>query len=248
MTNLTFRILQLAYRLKRAHIGSALTAAPILDEIYSLRRPDEPMILSAGHAFLGLACVLERHLDKSAEDLLRRHGVHPVKNEADGIYCSTGSLGQGLSVAIGRALADRNRRVWVYITDGEAREGVVYEALTFARQAQLWNLKIYCGWNGWAAYRPTSPYVRNGLNAIFPIGSRHARPDDHDIPFIRGQDAHYHVMTEQDWEWVQANRPTTGIQCPDCGGAGYQAHQSSAWQQPEQVPCERCGGDGVVRL
>lgn len=234
MTDLTFRILSLAYKLKRSHIGSALTAAPILDEIYSQRKPDEPVILSAGHAFLGLAVVLEKHLGKDAEDLLRRHGVHPVKNEADGVYCSTGHLGQGISVAVGRALADRTRNVWVYITDGECSAGVVYESLAFAGRAKLDNLKVYCGWNGWAAYRASNPHPRYALDQLFPIHWEYETPM-RDIPFLHAQDAHYHVMTEENWAWAEANH-----RCPRCGGQGWWADYSSYGDPPEQIQCDQC--------
>lgn len=205
MNDLTYRILELAYRYRKAHIGSALTAAPILDEIYQKRKPDEPVILSAGHAFLALACVLEKHCGKDAEDLIKRHGTHPNKNAADGIWCSTGSLGQGLSVAVGRALADRKRNVWVYITDGECAEGVIYESLAFARRAKLTNLRVYCGWNGHAAYRESDGHVLHALHELHPLRVTFDSPA-FDIPFLKGQDAHYRVMTEQDWAWVEANR------------------------------------------
>ncbi len=221
MTDLTFRILQLAHRFKRAHIGSALTAAPILDEIYTQRKPDEPVILSAGHAFLGLAVVLEKHLGHNAAGLLAAHGVHPTKSAADQIWCSTGSLGQGLSVAVGRALADRKRRVWVYITDGECAEGVVYEALSFAGRAKLDNLKVYCGWNGWAAYRESHGSAIYALQELFPVQWEYDSPA-FDIPFLKGQDAHYHVMTEQDWEWVLDERVGQWHSMPENGVSLHQ--------------------------
>ncbi len=236
LTPLQFRVLELAHKHKRSHIGSALTAVPILDEIYSKRMPDEPVILSAGHAFLGLACVLEkhfRHLD--AEDLIRRHGVHPTKNVEDGVYCSTGHLGHGITIAAGRALADRSKNVWVYTTDGECASGKVYAAISFASRFNLTNLRVFCGWNGFGAYRNSTPETKDALDGFgFPIEWRNTRIDDLDIPFLKKQDAHYYQMTEKDWEWVV----TTS--CPDCGGVGWYTHQASAWQQPEQVQCERC--------
>lgn len=243
MTDLTFRVLSLAYKLRRSHIGSALTAAPILDEIYAQRKPDEPVVLSAGHAFLGLACVLEKHLGKDAEDLLRRHGVHPVKNEADGVYCSTGSLGQGLSIAVGRALADRQRKVWVYLTDGECSEGVVYESLAFAGRAKLDNLKVYCGWNGFGAYRETDGATRSALAELFPVQHRYdGWHEVGQIPFLKGQDAHYHQITEQDWNWVEAHRQPEFQKCSQCDGRGeyYMAMHSP----PIVIGCSHCHGSG----
>lgn len=243
MNDLTYRILSLAHKHKRSHIGSCLTAAPILDEIYRMRGPNDPVILSAGHAFLALACVLEKHCGKDAGDLIQRHGVHPTKNEADGIYASTGSLGQGLSLAVGRALADRNRSVWVYISDGEGSEGVVYESLGFAGRAKLTNLRVYCGWNGYGAYRESDFQTQYALNELFPVSWRHDFPGD--IPFLRGQDAHYHQMTEEDWKWVEENRRPAAQTCPDCGGRGE--HYMALHSPPILIGCSRCGGSGRIQ-
>lgn len=207
MTDLAYRILSLSYKHRRSHIGSCLTAAPVLDEIYRERKPSEPVIASAGHCGLALYCALEKHCGKDAEDLLARHGVHPTKNAADGIWCSTGSLGQGISVAVGRALANRSRRVWVYITDGECAEGVVYEALAFAGRARLDNLIVYCGWNGYGAYRETDNRVLHALNELFPVRWSYDGWDP-EIPFLKGQAAHYITMSESDWVWVQAQEVT----------------------------------------
>ncbi len=198
------RILELSYRHSLSHIGSCLGCVDILDGIYAGRKADEPVILSMGHGGLGLYVVLEKWLGKNADDLLARHGVHPTKNVEDGIYCSVGSLGQGLSVAVGRALSDRNRLVHCVISDGEAAEGVVYESLNFARQQRLTNLQIHLSLNGFGAYRSINrPYQNRVLRVLWTWLNTHLTFPDH-IPFLVGQAAHYYTMTEADWEWVQA--------------------------------------------
>lgn len=207
MTDLTYRILSLSYRHKLAHIGSCLGAAPILDEIYTKRQPTDPVILSCGHAGLALYCVLEKHCGLNAEDLLNRHGVHPVKNETDQIWCSTGSLGQGLSVAVGRALADRKRDVWCLISDGECAEGVIYESLRFAGEQQLINLKVYAHCNSFGAYRPVARYSAvPSVSPAIAVRQFGVRPEGLGVPFLADQEAHYHVMTAEDWAWVEAHR------------------------------------------
>src|ERR1700750_489699 len=125
LSALQYRILELSYKHKLSHIGSCLGCVDVLDMIYNRRKDNEPVILSCGHAGLALYVVLEKHLGKDAEQLFLKHGVHPNKDLGDGIYCSTGSLGMGLSIAAGRALADRNKPVWCVISDGEMAEGVV---------------------------------------------------------------------------------------------------------------------------
>jgi transketolase len=183
-----------------------LGAAPILDEMYSKRRPDEPVILSCGHAGLALYCVLEKyygHID--AEDLLMRHGVHPTKNAEDGIWCSTGSLGQGITVATGRALVDRGRDVWCLISDGECAEGSVYEALRLAGEKRLTNLRVYCHWNGYGAYRQIEGGALDTMRLLCRwMEVRGIRPEGLGIPFLKAQDAHYTQMSEEDWKWVQS--------------------------------------------
>lgn len=222
MTALEYRVLELSYAHKLSHIGSCLGALPILDEIYSKRRPDDPVILSCGHAGLALYCVLEKHCGKNAEDLLSRHGVHPSKNKDDGIWCSTGSLGQGITVAVGRALADRNRDVWCVISDGECAEGAVYEALCVMRRFNLRNLRLYLHSNGYAAYREiTAQQSSEIVTQIVPWSiCKTTTPEELGIPFLKGQDAHYYTMNEADWRWVEENQPAkerryTGIMIGD---------------------------------
>ncbi len=208
LTPLQYRILELSYKHKLSHIGSCLGVIDKLDEIYIRRREDEPVILSCGHAGLALYVVLEKHLGKNAERLFLKHGVHPNKNLEDGIYCSTGSLGMGLSIAVGRALANRNKRVWCMISDGEMAEGVVYEALNFVYQERLLNLQILCHVNGYGAYREIDLIEsRHVLEVLAPDAYIFGRHMLHlDIPFLSGQDAHYYVMNENDWKWVEANK------------------------------------------
>lgn len=200
------RILDVSHRHKLSHLGSCLGAVDIIDDIYSRRKPDEPFILSAGHAGVALYCVLEKHLGLDAEALFLKHGVHPNKDLGDGIYASTGSLGCGLGIAVGRALSNRNRNVWCLISDGECAEGIVWEALSFARREELFNLKVHCHWNGYGAYRSTTSDWRTLLGAFQGHVSIHERSvDDLGIPFLKGQDAHYYVQTDADWAWVEEN-------------------------------------------
>lgn len=201
------RILDISYRLKLSHIGSCLGVVDLLDEIYIERKPDEPVVLSAGHAGLGLYVVLEKHLGLDAEDLFARHGVHPNRSPKDGIYTSGGSLGQGITVAAGRALANRARRVWCVISDGELAEGAALEALTFAKRANLTNLRVYINANGWSAYQemPMKETYRVA-SSLMPWVRVQARPvESFGLPFLQGLSAHYHVMSPADWAWITTN-------------------------------------------
>jgi transketolase len=125
------RILEIAYKNKLSHLGSYLSSLGIIEEIYKKKNPEDIFILSSGHAALALYVVLEKYENKNAEYLLKKHGGHPHRDEENGIYCSTGSLGMGITVAVGRALANPKRKVYVLISDGECAEGSIWEALRF---------------------------------------------------------------------------------------------------------------------
>ncbi len=146
------RILEISLKYHKAHISSSLIAVDCIDAIYRRRKKNEPFILSSGCAGLGLFVVLEKYEHKDAETLFKKYGTYPQRNLKDGIYCSAGSLGHGIGVAVGMAIADRKRNVYCMITDGECAEGSVWEALRIATECKLTNLRLYCIANGYAAY------------------------------------------------------------------------------------------------
>ena len=117
------RIIDITYVEKLSHLSSTLSALPIIKEIYDLKNEDDVFILSNGHAGLALYVVLEHKYNIDAVSLLHKHGIHPSKDLENKIYCSTGSLGSGLPIAVGHALADRSKNVYCLISDGEAAEG-----------------------------------------------------------------------------------------------------------------------------
>ena len=201
MVDLKKRILEIAYKHKLSHLGSYLSAADIIDEIYDYRKdPNDIFILSSGHAALALYAALEKYEGKNAEELFLKHGGHPHRDEENGIYCSTGSLGLGITVAVGRALANKNRKVHVLISDGESAEGSVWEALRFIQENNLKNIEVYVNVNGYAAYdKVDTKYLVDRLEAFLPsINIKYTNVNQY--PFLRGLNAHYHVMSEEDYK------------------------------------------------
>ena len=200
MVDLKKRILEIAYKHKLGHLGSYLSAADIVDEIYENKNPDDIFILSSGHAALALYAALEKYENKNAEELFLKHGGHPHRDEENGIYCSTGSLGLGITVAVGRALANKNRKVHVLISDGESAEGSVWEALRFIKESNLSNIEVYVNVNGYAAYDKVDvKYLVDRLKVFLPtINIRYTSVNQY--PFLRGLNAHYHVMSEEDYK------------------------------------------------
>jgi transketolase len=200
MVNLKKRILEIAYKHKLSHLGSYLSAVDIIDEIYKSKNKEDIFILSSGHAALALYVVLEKYEDKNAEELFLKHGGHPHRDEDDGIYCSTGSLGLGITVAVGRALANKNKKVYVLISDGESAEGSVWESLRFIQENNLSNIEIYVNVNGYAAYdKVDTKYLVDRLKAFLPsINIKYTNVNQY--PFLRGLNAHYHIMSEEDYK------------------------------------------------
>lgn len=195
------RIIDISYRNKLSHIGSCLTAIDIIQEIYDIKKPNEKFILSSGHAGLALYVVLEAHGGRSAEEIFAHHGVHPDRCEMCKIDCSSGSLGQGLPIAVGMALANRDLNVYCLISDGESSEGSVWEALQIATDLHLINLKIYVNINGWGAYREiNTKLLKDKLSFFGGLNIETRETNVEQLPFLLGQSAHYMIMNEEDYK------------------------------------------------
>jgi len=194
------RILDIAYRNRLSHLGSYFSCLPIIDEIYNEKDPEDIFVLSCGHAALALYAVLEKYEKLDAEHLFRKHGGHPHRDEENKIYCSTGSLGTGISAAVGRALANPDRKVYCLISDGECAEGVVWESLKFVYENNVKNIEIYVCINGFAAYDSVdTQYLVKRLQSFLPdINLRFTKVNE--FSFLKGLNAHYHIMDEKDYK------------------------------------------------
>lgn len=200
MNPLKRRILDLSFKHKLSHIGSCLSTVDTIDKIYSIRKKDEPFILSNGHAGLALYVVLEKYEGQDAEKLLEKHGVHPNRDMSEGIWASTGSLGHGVGIALGMALADKARNVYVLTSDGECAEGSVWETLAIARKYQIENLRITLIANGYSAYdKVDTDDLDMRINSFYPTltvrTNLYAWPD-----WLQGLNAHYVVMNEEQYK------------------------------------------------
>ncbi len=159
------------------HPSSSLSAVEIAVTLFfggvMRYRPQEPgwpdrdrFILSKGHAAPLLYAVLAEAGYFPVEELqtLRRIGSplegHPNRKRLPAVEASTGSLGQGLSIGLGHALAarldGRDYRVYVLLGDGEIDEGQVWEAAAAARKYQVSNLIAIIDHNGYQQTGPTS--------------------------------------------------------------------------------------------
>ena len=200
MVDLKKRLIEIAYKHKLGHLGSYLSALAIIDDIYQKMDKDDIFILSSGHASLALYVCLEKYRGQDAEALFLKHGGHPHWDEEAGIFCSTGSLGLGITIALGRAVANKNRKVWVLLSDGECAEGSVWEALKTIVEQDITNIEVHVNANGYAAYRNVDlVYLENRLKAFLPNIQIHYTSVEH-FSFLKGLNAHYHIMKENDYQ------------------------------------------------
>lgn len=198
--NLKKIILDIAYKNKLGHLGSYFSSVDVIDEIYCEMGKDDIFILSSGHAALALYACLEKHHGINAEEMFLKHGGHPHRDEENKIYCSTGSLGLGITVALGRAVANPNRKVYVLVSDGECAEGSVWEALKTIKEQNITNIEVHVNVNGYAAYMEVDKeYLVNRLKAFLPDIKIHYTTVEV-FPFLKGLNAHYHIMRKEDYE------------------------------------------------
>jgi len=204
MKTLKDRILELSYKHNLSHLGSCLSAVDIIEKIFQVKLPDEKFVLSSGHAGLALYVVLEANGLGDAEKKLDHHGVHPDRCVQCHIDCSTGSLGHGLPIAVGMALADRSKDVYCLISDGECAEGSIWEALNIFEAQELYNLHIFVNMNGWGAYKPVdTDKLETTIMAHVPTMKDNVhifKTTVEQYTFLVGNDAHYHAMTKEEYE------------------------------------------------
>ncbi|MEU7551555.1 transketolase [Streptomyces sp. NPDC044571] len=162
------RILEMGASAVGTHLGGSLSATDVLTVLYGavLRvRPDEPdwtdrdrFVLSKGHASSALYAVLAESGFIAPQETAEygrtgsRLAGHPLRR-LEGVEFPTGSLGHGLSLAAGAALAGRRlgrpSRAFALIGDGELQEGSVWEAVMGAAHHRLDNLVAIVDRNGW---------------------------------------------------------------------------------------------------
>jgi transketolase len=197
--NLHKRLLEISYKNKLHHLGSYFSSLDTMDEIFSEMSDNDIFILSNGHAAVALYVTIEKYHSINAEELLSDLGEHPKRDEQRKIYCSTGSLGMGITVAVGRAISNRKRNVYCMISDGECYEGSVWEALQYAEEAELDNLKIYVNANGYAAYREVN--LKNLENKLKAFNSNiQFKKTKVEYFGLSGISAHYDQLTEEQYQ------------------------------------------------
>ena len=196
-------IIEGVYHAKSGHPGGSLSAAEVFTYLYyeemniDPKHPDKPdrdrFVLSKGHTAPGLYSVLANRGYFPVEDLktLRHVGSylqgHPCMNETPGVDASSGSLGQGISVAVGMALAgkmdDAPYRVYTLLGDGEIEEGQVWEAAIFAGARHLDSLCVIVDNNGLQIDGPIDK-----VDSPYPIADKFRAFNFHVVEVADGND------------------------------------------------------------
>ena len=180
-------IIKSTHAAKSGHPGGSLSAADVFTYLYFVELNVDPknpkdenrdrFVLSKGHVAPGYYSTLAERGFFPKEDLLTLRHVgsylqgHPDMKKIPGVDMSSGSLGQGISAAVGMALAaklqNKDYRTYTLLGDGEIQEGQVWEAAMFAGSRKLDNLVVIVDNNGLQIDGPIDE-----VNSPYPIGAK----------------------------------------------------------------------------
>ena len=180
-------IIKSTHAAKSGHPGGSLSAADLFTYLYCGELNVDPknpkdenrdrFVLSKGHVAPGYYSTLAERGFFPKEDLLTLRHVgsylqgHPDMKKIPGVDMSSGSLGQGISAAVGMALAaklqNKDYRTYTLLGDGEIQEGQVWEAAMFAGSRKLDNLVVIVDNNGLQIDGPIDE-----VNSPYPIGAK----------------------------------------------------------------------------
>lgn len=161
------RIIELVYHAQAGHPGGALSIIDILTAIYELdvdfkSEIRSKVVLSKGHAVPALYAILNSKGIIKDEEMTTFRKInsrlqgHPFTGTIPEVDATTGLLGQGLSIAVGMAIAKRNKgdnhHVYAIVGDGEMQEGQIWESLLQAAHYKLNNLILVVDYNKLSSY------------------------------------------------------------------------------------------------
>ncbi len=201
------RLVEMSHKAETPHLGGSLSCVDILVAAYwgvlniDPKKADDPkrdrFIFSKGHAATALytALAFRGFVSPSLLDTYAEPGSplceHPGPRCIPGVEAATGSLGHGLPIAVGMALAarikDERHRVFALMSDGECNEGSVWEAAMFAAGQHLGALTAIVDYNKWQATGRS-----NEVMALSPLkskweafGWRAVEVDGHDLEALQ---------------------------------------------------------------
>ncbi len=193
------RILDISQKVKALHAAGAFSCMEMLDLIYfSLMKKDkngkikDTFLMSKGHSSIAQYVILEHLKILSKKDLdtyctpKGKLGAHPDYG-TPGIEASTGSLGHGMGLAVGMALADeiykKNGKIFLILSDGELQEGSTWENMMMAANLNLKNLICFLDHNGSQSFghtKKTHPKFYPIKDKVLSFGWECVEADGHD--------------------------------------------------------------------
>lgn len=236
--NIRKSILSISKESGHGHIPTCFSVVDILYALYSTIRhnPNNPswsqrdiFILSKGHAALAHYIVLAhyRYFDidsvHSFGSFMSDFGCHADRLKVPGIEASTGSLGHGIGLAVGIALAFKikksSRKVYVLIGDGESNEGTVWEAIMVAANLKLSNLTIIYD-NNMSHSRGLQ--IHNPAELFKAFGCEVSQVDGHNIEALKSE-----ITKQQDKVKVIIADTKKGYGCQTLIDKQYEWHRKS---------------------
>ena len=161
------RIINMIYKAKSGHSGGSLSIIDMLTAIYEIdvnfnENPRSRVVLSKGHtvpaqyAILNSKGIIKDEEMSTLRKINSRLQGHPSIKDIPEVDATTGLLGQGLSIAVGMAIAKRNKNdnhhVYAIVGDGEMQEGQIWEAMMQAAHYKLNNLILIIDYNKLSSY------------------------------------------------------------------------------------------------
>lgn len=229
-------ILTISHKSNHGHIPTSFSIVEMLCAVYGTmkhdpKRPDMPerdlFVLSKGHASLGFYCTLAGHGYFDFEEVYAfgafdsKFGCHPDRTKVPGAEASTGSLGHGIGLAVGMALAAKiagtSRQVYTLIGDGESNEGSVWEAIMVATNLKLDNFTVlYDNNNSQGRCLP----IPNPTERFAAFGCQAIEVDGHDLEALKQA-----LVTPTDRPRVVVCNTVKGFGCATLSDNVYEWHR-----------------------
>lgn len=193
------RVLEICREHGHPHLPGALSALSVLERFFFTLGPDDVFVLSKGHAAVALYACLEA---KGLHPNLSK--THPERDPANGITCTTGSLGHGLPMAAGIALAKHMQgepgHVHVLMGDGECLEGTTWETLNLVDRWRIQNLVVHIDGNKAGALGDLPcDCTRKLMNLWAGLTWYYDTTKGCGVSFLEGQKDHKRVLTDDEY-------------------------------------------------
>jgi len=215
---LRIQVLEMIHRAQTSHIGSNFSVIDMAVSLYDILKPDDIVIWSAGwKAATIYALEVQRgNVKEEAPTMFPAAPYFGLAEREAGVITCGGSMGHGLPVAVGMALARKlsgnTSKVYCIMSDGEMNEGTTWEAAMFAAHHELSNLTVMIDENGWQAMGRTKDVMNQGSLKMKWLAF------DWEASDVNG---HEHVCLQRALTWpkVFPHRPTALI-CRTVKGRG----------------------------